>query len=112
MGFSAAGQHQYQNNVFVDGATNAMQFYVKCSAQLQTVEFGGLQLLDLGILVSGSNITSTLNDYPGRLITDSWRADANARIAAYRKGNFTINVTGSSGAIHPRQCMVTGYDRN
>jgi carboxypeptidase family protein/TonB-dependent receptor-like protein len=27
MGFSAAGQHQYQNNVFVDGATNAMQFY-------------------------------------------------------------------------------------
>ena len=27
MGFSAAGQHQYQNNLFVDGATNAMQFY-------------------------------------------------------------------------------------
>src|SRR6267143_2246119 len=27
MGFSAAGQHQYQNNVFVDGATNAMQVY-------------------------------------------------------------------------------------
>src|SRR5438270_1422606 len=27
MGFSAAGQHQYQNNVYVDGATNAMQFY-------------------------------------------------------------------------------------
>ena len=27
MGFSAAGQTQYQNNVFVDGGTNAMQFY-------------------------------------------------------------------------------------
>lgn len=27
MGFSTAGQKQYQNNVFVDGATNAMQFY-------------------------------------------------------------------------------------
>src|SRR5262245_52781833 len=27
MGFSAAGQRQFQNNVFVDGATNAMQFY-------------------------------------------------------------------------------------
>ncbi|HEX2452727.1 MAG TPA: carboxypeptidase regulatory-like domain-containing protein [Vicinamibacterales bacterium] len=27
MGFSASGQHQYQNNVYVDGATNAMQFY-------------------------------------------------------------------------------------
>src|SRR5437773_2736960 len=27
MGFSAGGQHQYQNNVYVDGATNAMQFY-------------------------------------------------------------------------------------
>ena len=27
MGFSAAGQHQYQNQLFVDGATNAMQFY-------------------------------------------------------------------------------------
>ena len=27
MGFSTAGQKQYQNNVFVDGASNAMQFY-------------------------------------------------------------------------------------
>jgi hypothetical protein len=27
MGFSAAGQNQYQNNVFVDGGINAMQFY-------------------------------------------------------------------------------------
>ena len=27
MGFNAAGQHQYQNNVFVDGAPNAMKFY-------------------------------------------------------------------------------------
>jgi len=27
MGFSAAGQKQFQNNVIVDGATNAMQFY-------------------------------------------------------------------------------------
>ncbi len=27
IGFSTAGQKQYQNNVFVDGATNAMQFY-------------------------------------------------------------------------------------
>jgi hypothetical protein len=27
MGFSASGQAQYQNNVFVDGGTNAMQFY-------------------------------------------------------------------------------------
>lgn len=27
MGFSAAGQKQYQNNVLVDGGTNAMQFY-------------------------------------------------------------------------------------
>jgi len=27
MGFNASGQHQYQNNVFVDGAPNAMKFY-------------------------------------------------------------------------------------
>jgi outer membrane receptor protein involved in Fe transport len=27
MGFSAAGQHQYQNNIYVDGGTNAMKFY-------------------------------------------------------------------------------------
>lgn len=27
MGFAAAGQNQYQNNVFVDGGTNAMRFY-------------------------------------------------------------------------------------
>jgi hypothetical protein len=27
MGFNASGPHQYQNNVFVDGAPNAMKFY-------------------------------------------------------------------------------------
>src|SRR6185436_11766225 len=27
MGFSAAGQRQYQNQIFMDGATNAQQFY-------------------------------------------------------------------------------------
>ena len=27
MGFAASGQNQYQNNVFVDGGSNAMQFY-------------------------------------------------------------------------------------
>ena len=27
MGFSASGQHQYQNQIFMDGATNAQQFY-------------------------------------------------------------------------------------
>jgi outer membrane receptor protein involved in Fe transport len=27
MGFGAAGQHQYQNQIFMDGATNAQQFY-------------------------------------------------------------------------------------
>ena len=79
-------------------AANGMQFFLKCSAQLQTVEFGGLQLLDLGAAVPVSSLTSTVNDYPGRLITDSWRTDANTRIATYRKGNLTINVTGSSGS--------------
>jgi outer membrane receptor protein involved in Fe transport len=27
MGFSTSGQHQYQNQIFMDGATNAQQFY-------------------------------------------------------------------------------------
>jgi len=71
-------------------AANAMAFQLKCSAQLQTVEYGGLQLVDLGT-------TSTLLDYPGRLITDSWRAAAATRIATYRMGNFNFNVTNSSG---------------
>jgi len=78
-----------------------MSFTLKCSAQLQTVEYGGLELLDLG---TGTNtptvasLNSTLLDYPGRLISDSWRTAAATRIAAYRMGNFNFNVTGSGGA--------------
>src|SRR5262249_50785792 len=43
-------------------------------------------------------LTSTENDYPGRLLSDSWRADANTRINQTRKGNFAVNVKNSSGA--------------
>ena len=80
-------------------SANGMQILVKCAAQLQTVEFGGLQLLDLGNApaLAAATLTSTVNDYPGRLLTDSWRADADARIAAYRKGDFTLDVTDGNG---------------
>lgn len=79
-------------------AANGMQILVKCGAQVQTVEFGGLQLLDLGSTVTLASLSSTVNDYPGRLLTDSWRADADARIAQYRKGNFVITATDGSGS--------------
>ena len=77
---------------------NAMQFLVKCAAQLQTVEFAGLQLVNLGTSASVASLTSTVNDYPGRALSDSWRTDANTRIAANRKGNFALTVTGASGS--------------
>lgn len=77
---------------------NAMQYLVKCAAQLQSVEFGGLQLLNFGTAVSAASLTSTVNDYPGRTISDAWRTDANTRIAAHRKGNFTLNVTDGAGS--------------
>ena len=62
-------------------AANAMLFELKCAAELQTVEYGGLQLLDLGPSVNAATLTSTVNDYPGRLLSDTWRAVANASSA-------------------------------
>lgn len=90
-------QHVIPFTIPTTYAANGMAFVLKCSAQLQTVEIGGLQLLDIGT-VPATSLSSTLNDYPGRLITDSWRTAANTRINTYRKGNFTLNVTDGSGA--------------
>ena len=78
-------------------AANTVAFMLYCGAQAQKVQFAGLQLEDLSTAVAASSLTTTQYDYPGRLLSDSWRADANARIAQYRTGSLNVTVTGTGG---------------
>jgi endo-1,4-beta-xylanase len=73
------------------------QFQLWFGATVQTVDVGGIQILDLGP-VPLSSLTNNQLDYPGRNITDAWQATAQANIKLYRMGNLTVNVQDGSGA--------------
>ncbi|HEY8966035.1 MAG TPA: endo-1,4-beta-xylanase, partial [Candidatus Methylacidiphilales bacterium] len=77
-------------------AAGALHFYFRCGMKPQTVQFAGLQLIDLGSAVAAATLTGTQYDYPGRAIDASWRTAANTRIAQNREGTLTVNVTGAS----------------
>ena len=68
---------------------------------LQTVQIGGVNILDLG---QGSNIPEANElstdeyNYPGQLLSDTWRTTAATNIAQYRTGTFNIEVTGTGGS--------------
>ncbi len=63
----------------------------------QTVEIGGIELLDLGPDAKLETLPRTSKDYVGHDPNAPWRAQALARIEQIRKGDFTIQVTDSSG---------------
>jgi len=75
------------------------QFQLWFGYTVQTVDVGGIQVIDLGPGVSVASLTNNKYDYPGRNITDAWQTAAQARIQQYRKGNLTVNVQNSSGAV-------------
>jgi GH35 family endo-1,4-beta-xylanase len=92
----------------------------------QTVQVGGMKLLNISRGVAPTNLPQTVSSatYGGRSGTDSWRSDADARIAQNRQANLTVNVRDSAGnlvngaVVNVRQTKqgfkfgtaVSGYD--
>lgn len=72
-------------------------------AMPQTVEFGGVALVNMGPDVEGSLLPKNkLNlNYEGREASAQWRVDAQARIEKIRKGDFTIRVVDAAGQAVP-----------
>lgn len=79
---------------------NGSQFQLWFGSAVQQLDVGGIQIIDLGTSVAASDLTSSELDYPGRLLSDAWRADADARIQQYRTGPLTVNVQNASGGAY------------
>lgn len=78
-----------------------MEFFL--GFKVQTLEFGGVGLIDYGTSVSVDDLPVTTEPltYPGREEDAAWRENARRRIEELRKGDMHITVKGSDGAAVP-----------
>lgn len=65
--------------------------------QAQTLEFGGITLLDLGPTVDIAQLPFTPITYPGQEPDAAWRKAAAERIEKYRKGDLGVRVVDGNG---------------
>lgn len=63
----------------------------------QTIEFGGLSLINYGQTVKLADLPRTRHFYKGLEPDAPWRKAAAERIEQHRKGDLTINVTNADG---------------
>lgn len=63
----------------------------------QTIQLGGIEILNYHESVKESDLPATKITYPGRDPNAQWRKDALARIEKIRKGDLAIYVTGPDG---------------
>lgn len=63
----------------------------------QTIQIGGLRLLDLGNSAPLESVPETAATYQGREPDATWRKQAAERIEKLRKGELTVIVTDSAG---------------
>ncbi len=66
-------------------------------AQAQTLEFGGIELRNLGRNVDERTLPFTPITYPGEEPDAAWRKAASERIEKYRKGELTVRVIDRKG---------------
>lgn len=67
----------------------------------QTIEVGGLRVLNYGDQASVEDFPASVLTYMGREEDAPWRAEADARIREHRMGDLEVLVLGSDGAPIP-----------
>jgi len=67
----------------------------------QTIEIGGLSVVNFGPGVSIKDLPRTHVGYLGRSPDAQWRKDALDRIEKIRKGDFAVTITDANGAAVP-----------
>ena len=72
-------------------------FSIHLGEKAQTVELGGLQILNFGPDRDRESLPVTRTTYPGREPDAPWRAAAAARIDKHRKGDLTVTVVDAAG---------------
>lgn len=80
-------------------ATNGLTTGLHIAWQAQTVEVGGLTMLNYGTSVSVNNLPNQVNNdqYGGWEPDAPWRAEAAQRIEQLRKANITVRVEEANG---------------
>ena len=68
---------------------------------VQTLEFGGLAVFNLGQNIDPAKLPISKITYAGREPDAPWRKAAQERIEQYRKGDFEVRVTDASGRPVP-----------
>ena len=80
-----------------DFAAESYGLAIHLGAQAQTVEIGGVLLLNLGARVDPNLLPFTPITYPGQQADAPWRKAAAERIEKIRKGDLTVHVVGADG---------------
>jgi hypothetical protein len=95
---------------------NSLVCQIQAGNLVQTLQIAGVQLLDLSKTqmdsTTADNLTGTLYDYPGRDMSDSWHAQADARIATNRQGPINFTVTDGNGNAVAGTTVTANLKRN
>ena len=82
-------------------ATGQHQFVIHLAYSAQTIEIGGISLLNYRNTIPLADLPRTKITYPGQEPDALWRAEADTRIDELRKANIQLTVTDSNGAPIP-----------
>ena len=74
------------------------QIALRAGFRQQTIEIGGIEILNYGDSRKLSELPRTRADYPGREANAPWRKEAASRIEKFRKGDFRVQVKDAAGA--------------
>ena len=80
-----------------DFAAGKYDLALQLGTQAQTLEFGGIAMLNLGPNVDVSKLPFTPITYPGQEPDAPWRKAAAERIEKHRKGDLTVRVVDKDG---------------
>lgn len=80
-----------------DSETGAATLGIRFGAAAQSLEVGGVTLIDCGPNADLAKLPHTVARYEGSAPDAPWRAAANARIEKIRKGDFNLRVVDTNG---------------
>ena len=97
-GFTAApGKNWYRGYTSSvagrDYAAGEFEIALHLGEYAQTIEFGGLIVVNLGQNIDARQLPVTRITYAGREPGAAWRKEAEARIEKYRKGDLKVRIT-------------------
>jgi endo-1,4-beta-xylanase len=84
-----------------DYPKGAAHITVHLAAARQTIEVGNAYAFNLGQNVDKTSLPKMTITYPGREANAAWRAPAQKRIEAIRKGDIAIRVLDAKGGVIP-----------